>query len=386
MRRAGNLFEEIVDRENLRLAFVKTVRGKRDRVVTRRFAAGLENELGNMVAALHSGTFPLGQYRQFVIHDPKRRIITAPCFAERVLHHAVMNICEPKFENWLINDTFACRPDRGRAAALTRSKLFARRFAYFIKLDIRRYFDSIPHTILLSRLEKLYKDHRLLGLFRDIVGSFRGHIGIGLPIGSLTSQHLANFYLGWFDRYVKEILRVKGYVRYMDDMALWADSPADLKAALAAGRTYLRDQLELEIKGEPSPNRTLQGMSFLGCRVFQNRITLNRRSRLRFRRKLGHIERKFLRGEIDELELQQRSTSLLAFTRSGGVWSWQFRRSVVKELEVSGQLPRTGLSGVAAGTMTPGTAVRRTATGTSRGTGTTTWAFAWPSSVCRIDA
>ena len=168
--------------------------------------------------------FPVGRFSQFVIHDPKERIITAPCFAERVLHHAVMNVCEPKFEQWLINDTYACRVGRGQGAALSRAQQFARRFPFFLKIDVRKYFDSISHEILLSRLDLLFKDRRLLDLFERIVHSFRGNLGRGLPIGSLTSQHLANFYLGWFDRYAKETLRLKGYVRYMDDMALWADS------------------------------------------------------------------------------------------------------------------------------------------------------------------
>jgi len=122
MKRMGNLFERIVERDNLRLAFSKALRGKRDRLDARAFASTLDENLRRAADDVASGTFPLGRCRQFVIHDPKERVITAPCFAERVLHHAIMNVCEPVFERWLIHDTYACRIGRGRVAAVVRPK------------------------------------------------------------------------------------------------------------------------------------------------------------------------------------------------------------------------------------------------------------------------
>jgi hypothetical protein len=141
MKRTGNQFERIVERDNLRLAFLKALRGKRSRRDAQRFAQRLEQNLEEMAEQLRSGTFPVGRYQQFLIHDPKERIITAPCFAERVLHHGIMNVCEPILDRWLIDDTFACRTGRGRVAALQRAGRFARRFPYFLKLDVRKYFD-----------------------------------------------------------------------------------------------------------------------------------------------------------------------------------------------------------------------------------------------------
>jgi RNA-directed DNA polymerase len=317
-------------------------RGKRGRADAHRFGARLDDNLQNMAERLEAGTFPMGQYRQFVIHDPKKRTITAPCFAERVLHHAVMNVCEPVFERWFIHDTYACRLGRGRIAALSRAQYHARRHPFFLKFDIRRYFDSIPHQVLLKRLGCLFKDERLLDLFGQIVHAFHTDAGLGLPIGNLTSQHFANFYLGWFDRHAKERLRVKGYVRYMDDMVLWSESSDMTRIFLERSRAHLEGELGLAIKEPPCANRTSHGMGFLGCRVFHDRITLNRPSRLRFRCKLVRIERRFLAGEISELELQQRATSLVAFTRSGHVKSWRSRQAVVQRLPVGGQRPRTG--------------------------------------------
>jgi hypothetical protein len=115
MKRVGHLFDVILQRENLRLAFFKACRGKRDRPEVSRFGRDLDRHLEEMAAQLSEGTFPVGRCSQFLIHDPKERIITAPCFAERVLHHAVMNVCEPILDRWLIPDSYACRSGKERA-------------------------------------------------------------------------------------------------------------------------------------------------------------------------------------------------------------------------------------------------------------------------------
>jgi RNA-directed DNA polymerase len=342
MKRAGRLYERILERDNLRLAFHKALRGKRDRGDARQYARRLDDNLAEMARQLEAGTFPVGCHHQFVIHDPKERIITAPCFGERVLHHAIMNVCEPVFESWLIADTYACRKGRGRVAAVQRAQSFACRFPYFLKLDIRKYFDSIPHDRLKERLGRRFKDNRLLELFARIIGSFRPGLGRGIPIGSLTSQHFANFYLGWFDRFVKERLRLRGYVRYMDDIALWSDSRSALKEALSAIAGFLRQELALEPKETPYLNSTAHGMEYLGCRIFRHHAILSRRSRVRFRRKLEHLEEAYHAGQIDEAALQHRATALTAFTRSAGVSSWRFRTRVLQQLPGSGLRARTG--------------------------------------------
>lgn len=359
MKRVGGVFSQIAERENLRLAFWRARRGHRDSVGARNFEASLERNLVAMQESLLGGRIKVGDYHQFVIHDPKKRLITAPAFHERVLHHAVMNLCEPVFERWLIADSFACRVSKGRHACLARTQTFAARHGYFLKLDIRKYFDSISHFVLIDRLARLFKDRQLLQLFERIIASYETGRSApvsptfatttdegsanddflviarqprGLPIGALTSQYFANFYMGWFDRFVKERLRVGGYLRYMDDCALFGDSPAQLHQWLADARQFLGDELHLEPKPTPYINRTSHGMDFLGCRVFQNHMILNRRSRIRFRRKLVVFERLHEGGRISELALQQRATSLLSFAKSPGVRSWNFRSRVLRSL------------------------------------------------------
>jgi hypothetical protein len=342
MRRTGNLFERVLAWDNLREAAARALRGKRHLADARDFAHDLDARLADLQARLAAGTFTFGRSRQFVVYDPKQRVITAPDFPERVIHHALVNVCEGGFERWLIDDTFACRAGRGRNAALARARRFARRFGFFLKLDIRKYFDSVSHAQLLERLARLFNDRRLLDTFEQIVASYRGPLGRGLPIGSLTSQHFANFYLGWFDRQVKERWSVKGYVRYMDDMLLWDDSRLRLRELRREAMAFLDSQLQLTVKPHPYLNRSRLGLDFLGCRVYPNRISLNRRSRDRFRRKLAALEAMHGQGTINARELQQRGTALVAFARAGGVESWQFRRHVLQRFSESGHKARTG--------------------------------------------
>ncbi|NQV28865.1 MAG: RNA-directed DNA polymerase [Rhodopirellula sp.] len=335
MKRAGNLFRQIAERGNLQFAYVRALRGKRDRPDAIRFGQALEHNLNRLAEELTSGRLTLGRFHQFVIHDPKERIITAPCFEERVLHHAIMNVCEPVFDRWLIADTYACRVGKGREAAVERAADFTRKSGAFLKLDARRYFDSIPHDELLQLLPRLFKDPDLYALFEQIIRAFRGGMGTGLPIGSLTSQYFANFYLGWFDRFVKEQLRVRGYVRYMDDVMLWGESPQSLRPIRDACVEFLATELKLKVR-EPFINRTPHGCDFLGCRLFPTHTELNRRSRRRFRQQLQKIDVEMAdieeTGEGYERVVQQRAEALFAFAQAAGVSSWQFRTSELKRL------------------------------------------------------
>jgi RNA-directed DNA polymerase len=335
MRRATNLFDEIADLENLRLAFHKAARGRRGQAVVRQFAAGLDRRVAAMLEAIRAGTFQVGRFQQFLIRDPKERVITAPCFDERVLHHAIMNVCEPVMDRWLVVDTFACRIGKGREAAIQRAQHFTRNAEWFLKLDVRKYFDSVPHARLLAFLECRFNDRRLLDLFNRIIMAYRSELGVGLPIGSLTSQHFANFYLGWLDRFVKETLRVRGYVRYMDDVVLWHANRDGLVEVHARCQEFAATHLALEFKpGEL--RRTWGGIQFLGCRVFPTHVELNRRSKRHWRRRVRVLERAERLGLLSESNLQQRLASLTAFSRAAGAKSWKFRRAVVQQRLVDG--------------------------------------------------
>ena len=268
------------------------------------------------------------QYHQFWIRDPKERLITAPCFRERVLHHAIVRVCEPTFERWLIPDTYACRREKGRIAALLRAKTFSSRYGFYLKLDIRKYFPSIPHNRLDALLKRLFAEPQLVSLWSQVVKSYCPGAKSGLPIGSLTSQHLANAYLGQLDRLVKEELRVKGYVRYMDDMVLWGESTVALRNHLNAITEFLLGSLGLDVRS-PYINRVEHGIGFLGARVFPSHIVPSRSSRIRYRRRIRKLERLHADGSLSEMELQQRGTAMTSNMRVAGMRSWTWRRHVV---------------------------------------------------------
>ncbi len=329
MKRQGALMGPILARDNLRLAYWLAARGKRTKPEVIGFAADLDHNLGTLAAEVSSAAYRPGPAHQFTIHDPKERTITAPCFRDRVLHHAIMNVCEPIFDRRLIDDTYACRTGRGRDAALIRAMGFARGHDSFLKMDVRKYFNTINHAILMRLLARIFKDDRLLDLFGRIIAGHETSPGLGVPIGSLTSQHFANFYLGGLDRFVKEDLRAKGYVRYMDDFVIWSDARAGLLSARDEIRELLDRDLGLAVKPEPNINRCGGGMDFLGCRVFPSHRVLNRRSRLRFRVKVRGLDRDYCEGKMADRTYQERVTALVAFARSGGVKSWRWRRKAL---------------------------------------------------------
>lgn len=196
MKRAAGLYARIADMDTLRLAFAKARRGKQDRQAVQAFAADLNGNLGRLCAELRAERVTLRGYRMFDIRDPKPRRIAAPAFADRVLHHAILHVLEPELERIAIFDSYACRTGKGTHRALARAQQHCRRHGWYLQLDVRKYFDSVDHDVLKRLLARRLKDPPLLKLLFAIVDSHATAPGKGLPIGSLTSQHLANFYLG----------------------------------------------------------------------------------------------------------------------------------------------------------------------------------------------
>ena len=322
MKRIGGLYDAIHGWNNLREAYRRARRGARRGRAVAVFEADLDVHLRSLRDELAGGGVRLQGYTRFLIHDPKERTITAPAFRDRVLHHALILVCEPHFESWLVHDTYACRRGKGRLAALERATGHARRHGWFAKLDVRKNFESIPHANLLAELERRFKDRRLLDLFERLVRSHEASPGRGLPIGSLVSQHLANLYLDPVDRLAKETLRLPGYVRYMDDMALWADAGEPLDEALSRIGALLGERLGLEVKAGEHRNRTAHGMNLCGWRVFPGWRVLNRRSRRRLAAKIAQLE-----AVEDEAERQRRGEAVFAFAKEGD--SWQCRRAML---------------------------------------------------------
>jgi RNA-directed DNA polymerase len=337
MRRQGGLFQRVIRFDNLLLAAHKAARGKRDRPAVARFVFHLERELLALQNDLESVAYHPGSFFTFEVRDPKRREICAAPFRDRVVHHAVCNVLEPCFERRLIFDTYACRPGKGTHAAVARAQQFARRHRYFLKCDVRKYFQSVDHAPLRALLARLFKDPPLLALLDRIIAHAPPDAspGKGLPIGNLTSQHFANLYLGELDHHLKERHRIKGYLRYMDDLLLFANDKPILHLWLADIRRFLQDSLGLMLKERATLVAPVtEGIPFLGLRVYPGVIRLNQRSLRRFRRQVGSREGACRAGRLDAEDLASSAASLFAHVSHADTLA--LRRQMVQDSLIEG--------------------------------------------------
>jgi retron-type reverse transcriptase len=314
MKRPTNLLPAIADPDNLRLAFLNARRGKSYSWEVRAFQADLDRNLLDLRRELLSGKVTVGEYRQFTIYEPKQRLITAGAFRENVLHHAILNCCHATFERKQIFDSYACRKGKGTYAALERAVTYTRRYDWYLKLDVRRFFPSIHHGVLREQLRRLFRDRALLAIFDRIIAAYADEPGRGLPLGNLTSQYFANHYLSGLDHAIKERLFCRAYARYMDDMVLWAHEKAELQRARAYITAYAEQRLRVKLK-PAILNRTRRGLPFLGYRLFPYRRRLTHGSRKRFLRKCAEVERNYHSGLWDEATCQRRILPLLTYAR-----------------------------------------------------------------------
>ncbi|MGK0180223.1 MAG: RNA-directed DNA polymerase [Nitrospinales bacterium] len=314
MKRAKNLIEKIADPDNLRLAFWKARKGKTHSEQVEAYRNKLDTNLLALRNQILCGEVAVGDYHYFTIYDPKERQICASAFPERVLHHALMNICHSYFDDYQLFDSYASRPGKGVHASLERAKKFTRSYKWFLKLDVRKYFASISHEVLKAQLAKRFKDYKLLSIFEQIIDSYEAAAGRGLPIGNLGSQYFANHYLTGLDRFIKNQLGCKAYVRYMDDMVLWHGDKAFLKHA----RQKIEEYTLRELKGELKPallNTVTQGLPFCGYLIRPEYVRLSQRSKKRYLKKMKYLNEMYESGAWSEAACQNRVLPLIAFTR-----------------------------------------------------------------------
>jgi len=327
MKRVGNLIQEIICFDNLYLAYYKAKKAKEHKAEIVAYAKNLNANLKKLQNQIQTGNVKVGLYHYFTIYEPKEREICAASFQERVLHHAIMNICHPYFEKYLIFDTYATRQNKGTYKALDRAKLFHKKNKWYFKFDIRKYFDSIDHTILLAMLKTMFKDKTLLIIFEKIINSYQTQTGKGLPIGNLTSQYFANRYLGSLDHFVKHNLRTKYYVRYMDDFVIWHNSKQTIIDTAKEIASFIDKKLNLELKYNIL-NTTKHGLSFLSYRIFQNKIVLTKQAKNRFKNKLAIYTKKLNIEEWSQEEFSNHATALFSFAQHA--YTKQFRMQVLQ--------------------------------------------------------
>ena len=323
MKRSSITVADIADWQNLVAAAYRAAQGKRERPEIRAFFERFDENLARLHRQIRDGTVPVGVAVRFQIRDPKPRVIHAPCFPERVLHHALIAQVGPVLDRALVFDTYSCRTGKGALAAVLRAQQHVRRFAWYAKMDIRSYFASIDHVILQELLQRRFKNADVLQLLARIIDSHRDAPGRGLPIGALTSQHFANWYLDGFDRLLLGRCRVRGMIRYMDDVVWWFDGREQVRAVHAAAQSYLRETLRLDIKPPVQIQRSAQGVRVCGFRVLPGTILLSLRRRRRYAHARRRWEQAFARGAIDGLQLQAGYASALAITAHADAASWR---------------------------------------------------------------
>ncbi len=314
MKRRNHLFENIIDLENLYLAYWKARKGKEGERKVQHYAENLNENIQRLRGELESGDIRVGGYNSFKIFDPKERTICSVPFQQRVMHHALMNVCVPVMDSYQIYDSYANRKGKGTFAAIERARKFHRRYDWCVKMDVRKYFDSIDHSVLKCQLGRLFREKKVLGLFGRIIDSYCHAEGKGLPIGNLTSQYCANHYLAVADHYAKERLAVKGYVRYMDDVLMYGDNREELKKQAQVLRDFLEVELKLGLKVLEIRN-TSHTMQFLGYILTRGRLLLSRRSMVRYRDRLRLCYRQYDCGCWGETELARHLSPVVAFAQ-----------------------------------------------------------------------
>jgi RNA-directed DNA polymerase len=347
----GELYEQIHSWENLRLATRKAARGKRGREPAACFEYQLADNLLQLEQELESKTYHPGPYDSFYIHDPKRRLISAAPFRDRVVHHALCNVIEPLFERGFIHDSYANRVGKGTHRALDRAQHVARRFRYVLQCDIEQFFPAIDHPILREILARKIADPDVLWLVDQILASgvgvlteeyrmryFPGDTLLsalrprGLPIGNLTSQFWSNCYLDPFDHFVKRELRCckrrGGYVRYVDDTLLFADDKRTLWGWRDAVVGRLA-RLRLTIHPGAHPRPTTEGFPFLGFVVYPTHRRLKRRKVVAYRRKLKQLVTGWVAGEGTQEAVVSSLLGWINHARYGDTWG--LRRSVAAQ-------------------------------------------------------
>lgn len=393
-----NLFGGIASFPALYAAALRAAAGKRYTPGIAAFLANLEPEVLRLERELKSGRYRPGRYKKIEMFEPKHRIVSAAPFRDRVVHHALCAVCEPIFERGFIHDSYANRVGKGTHRAVKRYEWFRDRARHVLRCDIHRYFPAIDHEILKADLRRRIACERTLWLADLIIDASNPQEPVhhwfssddpltpierrrGLPIGNLTSQLFANLYLDGLDHFCKEVLRAKGYVRYVDDFALFHDDRDQLEAWRGRIAVYLEGRrLRLHpLKTVILP--TMEPAPFLGYVLLPNwQRRLPEDNVRRFRGRLRGLRDRWREGSVTQEEVVRRGQSWVAHAQHAN--TWRLRQSIFRAGWFSPARepdpPASASCAAVLGTTILGTSARRTATGIPPATATTKTGSVWP--------
>ena len=306
MKTYSNLYDNLCSYENLQLAFRKAKKGKSSKQYVIEFEKNLEDNLLMLRSELLLHSYKPQTLKTFILRDPKTRKISKSDFKDRVVHHALCNIIENIFDRRFIYDSYANRKGKGVHLALKRFDYFKRKVScngktrincvgdsdvigYILKADIKHYFEEVDHQILINILKKKIRDDRIIWLIKQILKNHKTKIeGKGMPLGNLTSQFFAKVYLNELDYFVKHKLKVKYYLRYVDDFVILHDKYKILDDFKVIIDNYLIKNLKLELHPTKSKIIPLRnGINFLGYRIFYHYKSLRKSNIRKFERKFN---------------------------------------------------------------------------------------------------
>lgn len=297
----ANLWPRITAWDNLHAAYLEARKGKRYTPSALRYADRLEENLHNLQNHLMWKTWRPSPFREFVVHEPKLRLIQAPSFPDRVAHHALHRVIEPLFDRKFAHHSFACRKGKGNIPAALHFRSMLRRAqgkwgkVFAIKADISKYFPSIHHDTLLAMLPRTIRDTDALWMCEAIVrGS--GYESRGIPIGALTSQLFAGIYPSRFDHFLKDDMGVEFCIRYMDDLIVLGRTRRDMEDLLSVITEYLGDTLLLTLNPKTRILDCGQGVDFCGYRHFYTHMLPRKKNVQRARKRFARLSRLYAMG------------------------------------------------------------------------------------------
>lgn len=303
MKSYNHLWETFISEENIKLAILNSSKGKRDRRDVREY---FENtDVFIPAIRRYAEEFKNRPHKPKEINDgisQKKRLIMVPWYEEQVIHHMLVQVLEPIFMKGMYEHSYGSIPGRGAHNAKKVIESWIqhdkKNTKYYLKMDVRKYFNTVPHDILKKKLSKIIHDDRFLKVLFEVIDV----CDVGIPIGFYTSQWLANWYLTGLDHYIKEELKAVHYVRYMDDMVIFGSNKKKLHKMRTEIEKYLNNKLGLEMKDNWTVERfsyiTKDGeergrdLDFMGFRFYRNRTVLRRSVLLKATRKARRIYKK----------------------------------------------------------------------------------------------
>ena len=330
-----DIFKNIISLENLFLSWGEFKRGKEQKLDVQKFALNLEDSIFELNKKLHTGVYRHSNYTSFYICDPKLRHINKAIVADRIVHHAIMKIIEPDFDKTFIFDSYSSRKNKGTHLAIKRFKKFAWKLSsnntkvvWVLKCDIKKFFDSIDHDILLTFVKKKVEDTKAIKLIENIIRSFQKRNDKGIPLGNVTSQLFSNIYLNELDQFIKHNLKVKYYLRYADDFVILSGKRKYLQGLLPQINKFLDVNLKLQLHDQKvSIRRWSKGTDFLGYVIFPYHTILRTKTKKRILKKIKERRRELSKGVIDEKTFEQTLQSYL------GVLKHCRSRQIRKDIE-----------------------------------------------------